>query len=209
MTTSAEPNLRFDLSIIASWIALRSRVLDLGCGRGDLLYYLKHRKQVEGFGIEKKESRAARCIELGLSVVQGDINEEIGDYPDASFDYVVLSQTLQQVYQPARLIRELLRVGRYGIVSFPNFSHWKVRMQLMFGGYAPRTPQLPYEWHDTPNIRVITLKDFRRFVSQTGGRIIRETAVNTPARDRRGRRVRFLSNWLATYGLFMIGGGTP
>lgn len=203
--TSADATLRFDLDIIASWIEPRSRVLDLGCGEGELLYFLKHQKQVKGFGIEKVESRAAHCIELGLSVVQGDINQEIGDYPGDSFDYVVLSQTLQQVYQPARLIAELLRVGRFGIVSFPNFSHWAVRLQLMFGGYAPKTSQLPYEWHNTPNIRVITLKDFRRFVRQTGGRIIRETAVNTSARDRHGRKVRFFSNWLATYGLFMIG----
>lgn len=203
--TSTDATLRFDLGIIASWIEPRSRVLDLGCGKGELLYFLKHHKQVKGFGIEKVEARAAHCIEIGLSVVQGGINAEIGDYPDDSFDYIVLSQTLQQVYQPARLLDELLRVGRYGIVSFPNFSHWAVRLQLMFGGYAPKTSQLPYEWHNTPNIRVITLKDFRKFVHDTGGRIIRETAINTPARDRYGRIVKVFSNWLATYGLFMIG----
>lgn len=203
--TSENKALRFDLAIIASWIEPRSRVLDLGCGEGDLLDYLQRVKQVAGTGIERRETHVARCIEKGLPVIQGDINAEIHDYASRAFDYVILSRTLQQVYRPAELIGELLRVGRRGVVSFPNFSHWQARLQLMFGGYAPKTAQLPYEWHDTPNIRVITIKDFRRFLDEIGASVIRETAINTSAADHRGRIVRKLANWRATYGLFLIG----
>jgi methionine biosynthesis protein MetW len=115
--------MRYDLQIIASWIEPGARVLDLGCGEGDLLYYLEKNKQVAGTGIERVESRVAHAIEKGLSVLHGDINAEILDYADNSFDYVILSQTLQQVYEPAALLQELLRVGSRGIVSFPNFNH--------------------------------------------------------------------------------------
>jgi methionine biosynthesis protein MetW len=197
--------MRFDLQIIASWIEEGSRVLDLGCGEGDLLYFLKHNKAASCTGIEIKESRVARCIEKGLSVLQGDINEEVLDYPDHSFDYVVLSQTLQQVYEPYELINSLLRIGRKGIVSFPNFSYWRVRLQLLLTGYAPVTRQLPYQWYDTPNIRVITLKDFRKFSRQVGFKIIKEAAVSSQTQDRKGKIINFLPNLLATYGIFLIG----
>ena len=196
--------MRYDLRLIASWIRPRSRVLDLGCGEGDLLYYLREHKQVVGFGIERSEERAGTCISKGLSVVQGDINEEIRDYPDNSFDYVILSQTLQQVYKPDELIQSLLRVGHKGIVSFPNFSHWAIRLQLMLTGHAPITRQLPYEWYNTPNIRVITIKDFRKFSREYGCRILKEAAINTHRRDRRGRIVHRMATWLATYGIFLI-----
>ena len=197
--------MRFDLQIIASWIEEGSRVLDLGCGEGELLYFLKHNKAAKCTGIELKESRVARCIEKGLSVLQGDINEEVLDYPDNSFDYVVLSQTLQQVYEPYGLIKSLLRIGKKGIVSFPNFSYWRVRVQLLLTGYAPITRQLPYQWYDTPNIRVITLKDFRKFSRQVGFKIIKEAAVNSQTQDRKGKIVNILSDLLATYGIFLIG----
>lgn len=196
--------IRFDLQLVASWIKPGSRVLDLGCGEGDLLNFLKTQKHIEGKGIERDEAKAARCIERGLSVLQGDMNEEIEDFPDQSFDYVVLSQTLQQVYEPDRLIRSILRIGRNGIVSFPNFSHWQVRWQLLSRGYAPVTPQLPYQWYDTPNIRVITLKDFKRFSKQVGFQIIKSAAINTNDRDKRGRLITFLPNIQATYGIFQI-----
>jgi len=196
--------MRFDLKVIASWIESGSRVLDLGCGEGDLLYYLKTHKGVTGTGIEMVEEKVQRCIERGLSVLQGDINAEILDYPDLSFDFVVLSQTLQQVYEPARLIQELLRVGRRGIVSFPNFSHLPVRLQLLLTGRAPVTKELPYDWHDTPNIRVITLKDFRRFSRQAGFRILREVAIRSHHRDTAGHLVHFWPTARATYGLFLI-----
>ncbi len=197
--------MRFDLQIIASWIEPGSRVLDLGCGEGVLLSYLKENKQVAGTGIERAEAKVAQCIEKGLSVLQGDINEEVLDYRDDSFDYIILSQTLQQVYEPDKLIQSLLRIGRWGILSFPNFSHWLVRLQLLLTGYAPITKQLPHEWYDTPNIRVITLKDFRKFSKKVGFKIFKEVAINTNSQDRHGRIVHFLPNLWATYGIFLIG----
>ena len=197
--------MRFDLFLIASWIKPGSRVLDLGCGEGSLLEHLIRQKQVVGSGIEKNERRVARCIEKGLSVLQGDINAEVKDYPDNGFDYVILSQTLQQVYAPDVLIREMLRIGKMGIVSFPNFSHWRVRMQLLLSGYAPVTRQLPYQWYDTPNIRVITLKDFRKFAREVGCRIHKEVAIDTRSVNSPGKIIRTFSDIRATYGIFLIG----
>lgn len=196
--------MRFDLRIIASLVVPGSTVLDLGCGDGGLLYYLQKERGARGTGIEKSETKVAHCIERGLSVLQGDINKEILDYPDGAFDYVILSRTLQQVYDPAGLIRSLLRVGKRGIVSFPNFGHWRVRLQLLGTGYAPVTRQLPYEWYDTPNIRVITLKDFRKFSKDVGFRILKMAAIITDFNGMGGRSVKFTPNLRATYGIFLI-----
>jgi len=200
--------LRFDLQIIASWIEPGSRVLDLGCGEGDLLYFLKEQKNVNGTGIERVESKVLQCVEKGLSVLMGDINEEILDYPDNCFDYVILSQTLQQVYEPDRLIKGMLRLGEKGIVSFPNFSHWLVRMQLLLSGFAPVTKELPYEWYDTPNIRVITIKDFKKFSREVDFNILKAVAINTQHHDKEGHIIKFLPSLRATYGIFLIGKDT-
>ena len=197
--------LRFDLKVIASWIDPRSRVLDLGCGKGELLEFLRDQKHVVGKGIEQDEDEVAICIKKGLSVLQGDLNQEVLDYPTDSFDYVILSQTLQQVYKPKELITELLRIGRWVIVSFPNFSHWSIRLQVFFTGYAPKNKLLPYDWFDTPNIRVITIKDFRKFVKDLGFRVVKEVAINTHHQERYGSIVRILPNIMATYGIFLIG----
>ena len=205
MTNRTTNHLRYDLKVIASWIEPGSKVLGLGCGDGDLLYFLKTDKKTNCTGIEINETRVARCIERGLTVLQGDINQEILDYPDDAFDYVILSQTLQQIYEPSELLQSMLRIGKKGIVSFPNFSHWNIRMQLLLKGYAPISQQLPYEWHNTPNIRVITIKDFRRFAGETGFDIIREVASNTHNEDRTGNIIKFLPNLRATYGIFLIG----
>ena len=196
--------IRYDLQLIASWIEPGSRVLDLGCGEGDLLQHLIARKGVTGAGIEHNEEKVARCIEKGLSVLQGDISQEVLDYPDNAFDYVILSQTLQQVYEPAALIRSMLRIGHKGIVSFPNFSHWGIRLQVIFTGYAPFSRQLPYPWYETPNIRVITLKDFRKFVHEVGMRVLAEVAIATHSQDRYGSIIAFLPNLRATYGIYLI-----
>ena len=199
--------MRYDLQIIASWIEPGSRVLDLGCGAGDLLKFLIHHQHATGSGIEHDEDKVAECIAKGVSVLQGDINSEVLDYPDNTFDYVILSQTLQQVYEPDTLIRSMMRIGKKGIVSFPNFSHWRSRLQLMSTGYAPVTRQLPYEWYNTPNIRVITIKDFRKFTHEVGFTILREAAINTQSEDRFGKVIKIFPNLRATYGIFLIGNG--
>ncbi|MDX1776508.1 MAG: methionine biosynthesis protein MetW [Desulfobulbales bacterium] len=208
-TTQRQPAglKRFDLQVIASWIKQDARVLDLGCGEGDLLLYLKQNKGVAGIGIENRESKVALCIAKGLSVLQGDINEEVLDYRQDTFDYVILSQTLQQVYYPEKLLGSLLKVGKKVIVSFPNFSHWSIRLQVLLTGMAPKNEQLPYEWYNTPNIRVITLKDFRKFTRDHGCKILKEVAINTHHHNTQGHIVHFLQDWRATYGIFLIGKG--
>ena len=207
MSAIQTKKLRHDLQIIASWIEPGSRVLDLGCGEGDLLQFLIRHKQVSGSGIEHDEKKVGDGIEKGLSILQGDINTEILDYPDNAFDYVILSQTLQQVFEPAALIQSMMRIGKKGIVSFPNFSHWGIRLQLLFTGYAPISRQLPYEWYNTPNIRVITIKDFRKFTHEVGFAILKEAAINTQSETRFGKAITHLPNLRATYGIFLIGRG--
>ena len=167
-------------------------------------FSLKKNKGIKGVGIEQNEEKVAHAIARGLSVLQGDLSREVLDYPDNRFDYVVLSQTLQQVYEPAELLQILIKVGRRVIVSFPNFSHWGVRLQVLFTGRAPKNEQLPYDWYDTPNIRVITMKDFRQLVKKIGGCILKETAINTHHHDIKGHVVRFLPDWRATYGIFLV-----
>ncbi len=204
MVSLPADNMRYDLQIIASWIEDGSRVLDLGCGNGDLLAWLTANKAIKGTGIEKDNEKAAECISRGLTVLQGDLNAEVEDYPDKSYDYVILSQTLQQVFEPAQLLCSLARVGRKVIVSFPNFSHYSIRLQLLFKGVAPKNVQLPYSWYDTPNIRVITLNDFRKFSRDVGYRIVKEAAINTHHHDNTGKIVHNFTNLRATYGIFII-----
>ncbi len=197
--------MRFDLQVIASWIEPDTRVLDLGCRTGSLLDHLRREKGTRGTGVEIDEEAAGEAIAKGLSVIHGDIYEEIEDYPDNAFDYVILSQTLQQVYDPATLIREMLRVGSRCIVSFPNFTHIRNRFQMFFTGRAPVSKELPYDWHDSPNIRVIPITDFRRFCAQLHVPIVKEVAISTHHHDTRGRVITFLPNLLATFGIFMLG----
>ena len=204
MVSTETRHIRFDQQVIAGWIEPGSRVLDLGCGKGDLLAWLTSNKQIKGTGIELDKEKAAQCIERGLSVLQGDLSREVDDYPDKSFDYVILSQTLQQIYEPARLLYSLARIGRRVIVSFPNFSHYTIRLQLLLSGHAPKNDQLPYSWYDTPNIRVITLSDFKQFARDVGYTIVKETAINTNSTSSTGSTVRFLPNLRATYGIFVI-----
>ena len=204
MVSPDAADIRFDLRIISSMIESGSRVLDLGCGNGDLLAWLTVGKKVIGTGIEQDKQKAAHCISRGLSVLQGDLNEEVDDYPDCSFDYVILSQTLQQVFEPARLLHSLSRIGRKVIVSFPNFSHYTIRLQLLLRGVAPKNDQLPYSWYDSPNIRVITLKDFRKFSRDVGYNILKEITIRTNPVSSEGAIIRYFPDIRATYGIYII-----
>ncbi len=197
--------LRYDLAIIASWVSPGAKVLGLGCGEGDLLFWLKQNKQVIERGIEIEESKVVKCIEKGVSVLQGDIYEEIKDYPDNTFDYAICSQTLQQVYDPSTLIQSMMRVAKKGVVSFPNFGHIKVRLQLALTGHAPVTKELPYSWHNTPNIRVLSITDFQTFTKQRGFSILKQAAIHTDDDPQTGKMVRFLPNLFGAYGIFLIG----
>ncbi|PIE68607.1 MAG: methionine biosynthesis protein MetW [Deltaproteobacteria bacterium] len=196
--------MRYDLQVIASWVEPGSKVLDLGCGGGDLLHYLRENKEALCTGIEADEEKTMRCIERGLTVLQGDLRKEVLDYGANNFDVVILSQTFQQVDDPRELLQNLLRIGRRVIVSFPNFAHWSARLQILFAGRTPVTDQLPYEWYNTPNIRVITFKDFKRFLRTQGVRLVREVAINTHHHDLKGHEVQYFKNLRATYGIMML-----
>ena len=162
-------------------------------------------KKLERSKVE--ETNIEKCIAKGLSVLQGDINQEVEDYADNTFDYVILSQTLQQVYQPDKLIKDLLRIGEKVVVSFPNFSHWACRFQLLFQAKAPTTNQLPYSWYDTPNIRVITIKDFIKFAKHFRYKILKQAAIKSHNEDRQGSIINLLPELRATYGIFLISKG--
>jgi methionine biosynthesis protein MetW len=151
---------RSDYAIIGEIIEPGSRVLDLGCGDGELLQWLVQNKGVEARGVEISGEKVQRAITRGVSVYQGDIDQGLADYPDRAFDYVILGQTLQETRQPRRVLREMLRVGRRVIVAFPNFGHWRVRLALMASGRAPRTKLFPYDWYESPNIHFLTVHDF-------------------------------------------------
>jgi len=151
---------RRDLGIIAGMIAGGSRALDIGCGDGALLDYLVHQKNVDGRGIELSQAGVNSCVAHGLSVIQGDADTDLAYYPDGAFDYVVLTRTLQATRNPKDVVSQLVRIGRYAIVSFTNFGHWRVRLQLLTGGRMPVVGDDGYAWHDTPNIHLCTIRDF-------------------------------------------------
>ncbi|MEY4239143.1 MAG: methionine biosynthesis protein MetW [Pseudomonadota bacterium] len=156
--------LRPDLAVIAANVAPGSRVLDIGCGDGALLAALRDEKQVDARGMELDPHDVAECVAKGLSVMQGDADTDLVDYPDAAFDYAILSQTLQTTKRPDQVLDELLRVGRKAFVSFPNFGHWRVRASLIWHGRMPVTRLLPVAWYETPNIHHVTVSDFRDLV---------------------------------------------
>ncbi|MGI6461099.1 MAG: homoserine O-acetyltransferase MetX [Candidatus Hydrogenedentales bacterium] len=170
---------RVDYDLIVDLVDAGSRVLDIGCGDGELLHRLVHFKQVDGLGLEVAESNVVRCVNSGIPVVQADIDKGLSALPDASYDYVILSMTLQVIKKPELAIREMLRVGKKCIISFPNFGFWKVRALLAFRGKAPVTRSLPYSWHSTPNRNVLSVKDFRQFCEQQQVRIEREIPLSS------------------------------
>ncbi len=167
-TPTPQETLRADLGIIAHHVARGSRVLDVGCGDGALMAALRDERGVDARGLEIDPGNVAAAVGRGLSVIQGDADVDLQGYPDASFDYAILSQTLQTARAPDLVLDHLLRIGRRAFVSFPNFAHWRVRLSLLWGGRMPVTRQLPGSWYDTPNIHHVTIDDFRAFLRQRG-----------------------------------------
>ena len=200
--TPKDLNIRADLEIIAELVEENSSVLDLGCGEGDLLWKLIHEKAVQGHGVEIYDKYICSCVEKGVPVIHANLDEGLDDYPDQSFDYVILSRTLQVVRKPHLILKEMLRVGKKGIVSFPNFGYWRVRSQLFFKGKMPVTKTLPYTWYDTPNIHLLTIKDFYQFCQQEGIRILAQ--INLTRNKKTYFFPRISSNCFTELGIFLI-----
>jgi len=191
---------RADFSIIADWVKPGSSVIDLGCGDGTLLAHLKQQKQVRGYGIEIEDDDIIASIKNGINVIQMDLNEGLSEFDDHSFDYVILSLTLQALQHPDLLLKEMLRVGTEGIVTFPNFGNWKGRLQLALGGRMPVTKTLPNTWYDTPNMHLCTIKDFERLCKQLGFKILERRAVDQNHES--GLGLRLFPNLLAQIALY-------
>jgi methionine biosynthesis protein MetW len=194
--------IRLDLEIISGLIQPESRILDLGCGEGDLLFRLMLEKKCSGQGIEIEDRNICICVEKGVPVIHADLNDGLKDYPDQSFDIVILSRTLQVVKRPDFILKEMLRVGRSGIVSFPNFGVLSVRSQLFFRGRMPVTRNLPYQWFDTPNIHLLTLSDFRQFCKEEHIRIMKQ--INLGSERKRGFWPDLLPSLFAHLAIFTI-----
>ncbi len=198
---------RIDLQRVADMIEPGSRVLDIGCGDGALLDFLVHFKQVDGRGIELSREGVARSVSLGLAVIQGDAETDLQNYPSDAFDYVILSQTLQSIYDVRGTLRELLRIGHHAIVSFPNLGYWRVRFDLLLQGRSPMSEKLPYIWCDSPNIRFCTLTDFVTLAGEMGFVIDRIVSINHSGRIMPSGEVGRWTNWLAEEAIYLLSRG--
>jgi len=187
-------------NIIADLITPGTRVLDLGCGSGTLLQKLRDEKDVEGCGVELDQEKVIRCIERGIRIMTLDLDEGLGGFPDLSYEYVVLSRTLQQLMNPERVVREMLRVGSKSIITFPNFGHWKMALRYLITGRTPVSETHPHPWYNTPDIHRLTISDFRIFIRKLGGKIEKEIFIIKSS----GVSDAFWANRRAEWGCFLI-----
>ncbi|HYL72728.1 MAG TPA: methionine biosynthesis protein MetW [Bryobacteraceae bacterium] len=189
---------RSDYAIISELIERDTRVLDLGCGEGELLAWLAENKHVDARGVEISGAKVQQAIARGVSVFHSDLEDALADLPDQAFDYVILSQTLQETREPLKVLRDMLRVGHRAIVAFPNFGHWRVRLAHLWTGRAPKTKLFPYEWYDSPNIHFLTVHDFEGLVNTEHWTVERRIFLQGP------RTVKSLPNLLAEVAVFLV-----
>lgn len=198
--TPASLSARPDFVAIAKWIKPKAQVLDLGCGDGSLLRHLKQARGVTGYGIEIDDAKVRACVKNGVNVLQNDLESGLSGFESDSFDYVILSLTLQAVRHTERIVRDMLRVGREGIVTFPNFGYWTHRLQII-SGRMPVSKDLPFQWYDTPNIHLSTIKDFEIFCGAHDVRILERVVMDA------GRPVRWLPNLLGSLAVYRFDKG--
>ena len=195
---------RIDLELITSLVDKKMRVLDVGCGNGELLQSLKTKKDVIGQGLELKQERVNQCVEKGLSAIQGDADKDLSLYPDQSFDCVILSQTIQATGDPKLILKELIRIGKKAIVSIPNFGYWRVRLSLGINGRMPRTKKLIYNWYDTPNIHLCTILDFINLCNELNIQIEKTITLSSNNNKSFNGLPNKLSNLFSEEAIFLI-----
>ncbi len=196
--------IRYDLEIIADLIKPKSKVLDIGCGDGELLQFLVKEKNIDGRGLEISQTQVSKSLMRGLSVIHGNAENDLTIYPDRSFNYAVLSQTIQATHRPKEILHEMLRIAEFAIVSLPNFAHFKNRLQILFKGRMPVNKTLPFEWYETPNIHFCSIRDFEKLCEESGFQIEKKIFLTA-----RRRLISFfghekISNFFAEYGIFLI-----
>jgi methionine biosynthesis protein MetW len=189
---------RRDYAMIGDLVEPDSKVLDLGCGEGELLQWLAENKNVDARGVELFASKVQRAIARGVSVYQGNMEECVSDYPDQAFDYIILSQTLQEVRHPQRILQDIMRVGKHAVVAFPNYGHWRVRLSHFFTGRAPKTKLFPHDWYDSPNIHFFTIEDFELLASREGWKLERRIFLAG------NREVSWLPNLTAEVAVYLL-----
>jgi methionine biosynthesis protein MetW len=195
---------RHDFEAIAQWVRQGARVLDLGCGDGSLMRYLRETRSAGGYGIEIDDAKIIASVRNGVNVIQSNLETGLSGFETHAFDYVILSLTLQAVHRTEALVREMLRVGRQGIVSFPNFGYWRHRVQLVAGGRMPVSRDLPYQWYDTPNVHLFTIRDFEVFCASHGLRILDRVVM-----DGGGARTHLMPNLLGALAVYRLDADAP
>ena len=193
----ANPNTRADFQLITNWVEPNSRVLYLGCGDGSLLALLNRTRATRGYGVEINDDNIVACVKNGINVIQNNLESGLSTFESDSFDYVILSQTLQAVHQTEKIVKEMLRVGRQAIVTFPNFGYWRNRWQIL-AGRMPVSKTLPYQWYDTPNVHLCTINDFEDFCHTHNVQILEREILT------RGNKVELLPNWLGNLAVYRI-----
>ena len=196
--------MKEEFKVISELIDEKSRVLDVGCGDGILMEYLLKNKVVDVRGLEISKEKVRKCLSNGLAVVEGDAEYDLKQFPDLSFDYVILSQTLQAFMSPENVIKDLLRVGKKVIVTIPNFGHWKVRVDLLFKGEMPITKNLPYEWYNTPNLHMCTIQDFYNFCNNKGINIFKTISLNGQKTSKITSSNLKFKNLISELGIFLL-----